>query len=128
NGGPWKQRLGDAMESPAEMVRGQLRWAVTHGMEDRTQLLIDEGVDFVTAFDDGQTPCTAAALSGQSTIVALLVANGAPPPELDPPDALIAAALANDRASVARIRTEHADALPLACEKRPGLVVWAAAR
>jgi len=97
-------------------------------MVDRTQLLIDHGADFLTAFDDGQTPCTAAALSGHSTIVALLVANGAPPPELDPPHALIAAALVNDRASVARTRTKHAHALSLACEQRPGLVVWAAAR
>ena len=100
DGGPWKQRLGDALESPNEMVRGQLQWAVNHGMVARTQLLIDHGVDIVSAFDNGQTPTAAAALSGHGAIVALLVANGASPPELDAADALIAAALANDRAAV----------------------------
>jgi ankyrin repeat protein len=128
DGGPWKERLGDAMESPVEMLRGQLRWAVTHGMVERTQLLIDHEVDIVSAFDNGQTPTAAATLSGHAAIVTLLVANGASPPQLDGPDALIAAALANDRASVERVRAEHAGALAVALERRPGLVVWAAAQ
>ncbi|MEO5841740.1 MAG: ankyrin repeat domain-containing protein [Acidimicrobiales bacterium] len=128
DGGPWKQRLDDALDSPIAMVRGQLQWAVTHGMVARTQLLIDHGVDIVTAFGNGQTPTTAAALSGHAAIVALLVANGALPPELDAPDALIAAALADDRTAVERIRGEHPAALADARERRPGLVVWATAQ
>jgi ankyrin repeat protein len=128
DGGPWKQRLGDALDSPIKMVRGQLQWAVTHGMVERTQLLIDHGVDIVSAFDNGQTPTAAATLSGHAAIVTLLVANGASPPELDAPDELIAAALANNRATVERKRAEHPDALAVALERRPGLVVWAAAQ
>ena len=128
DGGPWKQRLGDVLDSPVAMVRGQLQWAVTHGMVERTQLLIDHGVDIVSAFDNGQTPSTAAVLSGHAAIVALLVGNGASPPELDAVDALIAAAMDNDRPSVERIRSEHPDALALARQRRPGLVVWAAAQ
>jgi ankyrin repeat protein len=128
DGGPWKQRLGDALDSPVKMVRGQLQWAVTHGMVERTQLLIDHGVEFVTAFGNGQTPTTAAALSGNAAIVELLVANGAPPPALDAPDALIVAAVADDRAAVERIRAEHPTALADARDRRPGLVVWATAR
>ena len=125
DGGPWKQRLGDALDSPVEMVRGQLRWAVTHGMAERTQLLIDHGVDIVSAFGDGQTPSTAAALSGHAAIVALLGSHGAPSPDLDAPDAVIVAALANNRAAVERIRAEHPHALALARDRRPGLIVWA---
>ena len=126
DGGPWKRRLGAALESPVEMVRSQLQWAVTHGMVERTQLLIDHGVDFVAAFDDGRTPCNAAALSGHGAVVDLLVANGAPPPDLEPADALIAAALLGDRASIGRIRAQHPNALEIARERRPGLVAWAA--
>ena len=128
DGGPWKHRLGDALDSPVKMVRGQLQWAVTHAMVERTQLLIDHGVDIVSPFDNGQTPSTAAALSGHAAIVALLVANGASAPEVDTPDELIAAAMANNRAALERIRAEHPDALAVARERRPGLVVWAAAQ
>jgi ankyrin repeat protein len=35
------------------MVRGQLRWALTHGMAERVWLLADHGVDIVTPFEDG---------------------------------------------------------------------------
>ena len=128
DGGPWKRRLGDALDSPIEMVRGQLQWAVTHGMVERTQLLIDQGVDYIGPFDDGRAPSAAAALSGHTAVVDLLVSHGAPPPQLDPPDALIAAALARDKSAIDRIRAEHPDALAGAHHRRPALVVWAASR
>ena len=54
DGGPWRRRLGDALDSPAEMVRGQLAWAITHGMTERVRLLVEHGVD-VTAPLDGVT-------------------------------------------------------------------------
>jgi len=128
DGGPWKQRLGGALESPVEMVRGQLRWAVTHGMVERTQLLIDHGVDYREPFADGSAPSAAAALSGHTAIVELLAAHGAPPPLFDPPEALMAAALAGDQPSIRRIRAEHPDALAEARRRRPALVVWAASQ
>src|SRR5580700_11608292 len=40
DGGPWRRRLGDTLNSPAEMIHGQLVWAITHGMTERVQLLV----------------------------------------------------------------------------------------
>ena len=128
DGGPWKRRLGEALETPTQMLRGQLRWAVSHGMVERTRLLLDRGVDPSGPFHDGQSPSTAAALSGHLAIVALLEARGGQAPQLDGPDALIAAALAGDRATVERVRAEQPDALDIARGRRPGLVVWTAAQ
>ena len=56
DGGPWRRRLGDALDSPAEMVRGQLAWAVTHGMADRVRLLVEHGVDVTAPFETGSRP------------------------------------------------------------------------
>ena len=128
DGGPWKRRLGDALESPEAMVRGQLEWAVTHGMVERTRLLLEHGVDPSGPFGNGQLPSTAAALSGHGAIVALLAASGAPAPQLDGADALISAALAGDWAKVEPVRADQPDALDGARARRPGLVVWAAAQ
>ena len=40
-GGPWLGRLGEALGSPASTLRGQLAWAITHGMTDRVRLLAE---------------------------------------------------------------------------------------
>ena len=67
-----------------ELLRAQLRWALTHGMRDRVLLLIDHGVDVRTPFDDGRTPTEVG--RGEwppRRSVADLEAAGAAPPELD---------------------------------------------
>lgn len=56
DGGPWRRRLGAAMESPAEMLRRQLDWAMDHQMTERVRLLAQHGIDLVTPSGDGQTP------------------------------------------------------------------------
>jgi hypothetical protein len=56
DGGPWKARMGDALDTPEQMMRGELRWALTHGMTERVRLLVDHGVDIASPFDDGVTP------------------------------------------------------------------------
>ena len=38
---------------PAEMVRGELAWAITHGRADRVRLLVSHGVDVAAPFEDG---------------------------------------------------------------------------
>jgi hypothetical protein len=38
-GGPWHRLLGDALESPAVMLRNLLWWAVTHDQRERVALL-----------------------------------------------------------------------------------------
>ncbi|HEX5295719.1 MAG TPA: hypothetical protein VFW50_01820 [Streptosporangiaceae bacterium] len=32
DGGPWRARLGAALGTPEQLVQGQLRWAITHGI------------------------------------------------------------------------------------------------
>jgi ankyrin repeat protein len=124
-GGPWRARLGAAAESPAQLLRRQLYWAVTHGLADRVRLLGRHGTDLSTPFDDGRTPAQLAAVSGYPAVAAELAPTGGP--GLAPADELIAAALAADRAAVDRIRAAAPDAAEAARAQRPGLVVWAAA-
>jgi ankyrin repeat protein len=136
DGGPWRARLGPAIDTPTELVRRQLWWAIVRGMEARVRLLVRHGVDFRTPYStddgrvrwvrptDGLTPAEVAVWSGSGDVASYLVEQGAPPPALDEPKAFIAAALAADRAAVDKVRG-FADQ---ARADRPGLVVWAAAR
>jgi ankyrin repeat protein len=127
DGGPWRRRLGDALDTPAEMVRGQLAWAITHGMTERVRLLVSHGVDLTAPFDNGATATQVAATAGHVDLVGYLVEHGAPPPGLDPAEAFVAAALAADRASLDRLGRDHpglADQVRIA---RPALITWAAA-
>jgi hypothetical protein len=134
NGGPWAARFGARADSPGEMLRGQLWWAIVHDLRDRAGLLIDHGVDFLTPYSapggrpmsmrtsDGLTPAELAALSGYPDLAGWLIARGAAPPALDEVNSLIAAVLAGDRDTAMRLRA-HA---PAARERRPGLIAWAA--
>jgi hypothetical protein len=138
DGGPWRARLGERTDSPAELIRGQLQWAVTHDMRDRVRLLAEHGADLWTPFapaedrlvkcynaSDGRTPAEVAAICGCQAVLDWLVEHGGVPrPTLQGADGLIAAALAGDRDAAQRY-AGHADA---ARTQRPGLIVWAAGR
>jgi Ankyrin repeats (3 copies)/Ankyrin repeats (many copies) len=126
-GGPWLARLGTAVDAPAELVRGQLAWAITHGMAERVRLLAEHGVDVAAPSDDGITPAAMAATAGHAEIVEYLVALGAPAPGLGPADAFIAAALAADRARIGQLRLDRPGLADEVRSARPALVVWAAA-
>jgi len=126
DGGPWRRRLGDALDTPAEMVRGQLAWALTHGMTERVWLLVEHGVD-VTAPLDGVTATSMAATTGHADLVDYLVAQGAPPLDLPPADAFVAAALAADRARLGRLLADHPGLAGELRAARPALITWAAA-
>ncbi|NUT94264.1 MAG: ankyrin repeat domain-containing protein [Saccharothrix sp.] len=136
DGGPWRRQIAE-LDSPARLLRTQLRWAVEHHQPGRVRLLVDHGVDFRSPFDgegplwspgDGRTAVELALLNGDKEITDFLLARGATPPEPDPVRDLIAAALGGDRVTLDRIRAEHPDAVSEARRSRPGLVVWAAAR
>ena len=138
DGGPWRARLGERTDSPAELIRGQLRWAVTHDMRDRVRLLAEHGADLRTPFEagedrlvrcvsacDGRTPAEVAAVCGCWAVLDWLVTRGGVPrPTAEGADGLIAAALAGDRRAAERF-AGYADA---ARGHRPGLIVWAASR
>jgi ankyrin repeat protein len=135
DGGPWAARFGHAADSPSEMLRGQLWWAIVHDMRERVKLLVEHDVDFVTPYaapggrptglrtSHDRTPAELAALSGYQELADWLVAQGAGPPALNETDSMIAAVLAGDRDGAMRLRAQAAAAR----EERPGLMVWAAA-
>jgi len=43
DGGVWKHRIGEAIETPTEMMDRQLDWAVSNGFAERLDLLADHG-------------------------------------------------------------------------------------
>jgi ankyrin repeat protein len=126
--GPWRRMLGGALDTPAEMLRGQLSWAITHGMADRVRLLAERGgVDLAAPLERGVTVTAMAATTGHPDLIGYLVTRGAPPPDLSPRDALIAAALAADRAAIAGLLARHPGLAQEARAARPALITWAAA-
>jgi hypothetical protein len=84
DGGPWRRRLTDALDSPADLLRQQLSWAIEHQMTDRVAVLISCGVDVREALPSwpsralaGLTPVAAARRCGAGDAVDLLVGAGA---------------------------------------------------
>jgi ankyrin repeat protein len=126
-GGPWRARLGDALDSPAELVQGQLEWAVVHDMTARVELLVDHGADVRARFRDGRTACETAARNGNAALVAYLESRGASAPSVTPVDAFVGAVLAVDRDAIGRLRLAHPDVVDATRRDRPALIVWAAA-
>jgi len=127
DGGPWRRRLGDALDTPAQMLRGELAWAITHGMTERVRLLVSHGADVTSRFDGGATTTSMAATTGHPDLIDYLVAHGAPPLGLDPAEAFVAAALAADRGSLDRLLAEHPGLAGQVRAARPALITWAAA-
>ena len=127
DGGPWRRRLGDAVDTPAQMLRGELAWAITHGLTERVRLLVSHGVDVTSPFDGGATATSMAATTGHPDLVGYLVAHGAPPLGLDPPEAFVAAALVADRASLDELLRDHPGLAGQVRSARPALITWAAA-
>jgi ankyrin repeat protein len=127
DGGPWRRRLGDALDPPAEMVRGELAWAITHGLADRVRLLVSHGVELTEPFDDAVTVTSMAATTGHQELIDYLVEHGAPALDLGPADAFVAAALAADRERMGRLLADHPELAGRLREERPALITWAAA-
>jgi hypothetical protein len=127
DGGPWRRRLGDALPSPAQLVRDQLPGAIAHGLTQRVRLLVSHGADLTAPLANGATATTMAATTGHAHLVDYLVAHGAPPLDMTPADAFIAAALAADRAQVGRLLGDHLGLASRVRAARPALVTWAAA-
>ena len=126
DGGPWHRLLGDKLDPPAAMLRGELAWAITHGMTARVQLLVAHGVD-LTAPLDGVSAAAMAATTGHADLVDYLVAHGSPPLDLAPHDAFTAAVLAADRPSLTRLLAGHPGLAATMRAERPALITWAAA-
>ncbi|HEY0717519.1 MAG TPA: ankyrin repeat domain-containing protein [Streptosporangiaceae bacterium] len=126
DGGPWRERLGDALGSPAELARGELDWAITHGLDGRVRLLARHGVDLTAPGRGGLTPAQRALTTGHAELLDVLAEYGAGRPELDPADEAVAALLAGDRGWLDRVLAGHPEAGVAGRAARPGLIVWAA--
>lgn len=123
-GGPWKARLDEVLESPPEMLRSQLRWAIQHGFTERVRLLLRYNVDATTPYEDRRTPLDLALLEGNETIAGELPGKS----RLDRVEQLIAAVMRADRAEVNRIAAADPGVIETVRSARPGLIVWAAAQ
>ena len=126
DGGPWRRRLGDAQQRPAEMLGDQLIWAAAQGRTERVAVLLAGGVDPNSISDghpthEGRTAYAWARHTGSTEMATLLRAAGArePEQELDAVDRFLAAALAGDAESVRRADPALRDA---ARQRRPGAV------
>lgn len=94
---PWERRLGEAMESRAQMWQRQIDWAAEHGFADRLALLARHGIDNAQVElverefpddpnirdDDGVTPLHHAAWSGDLDLIRRLLEAGADPNLVD---------------------------------------------
>ncbi len=81
---PWPDRMGGRLQTPAEMLREQLRWAAQHGHADRAALLLAHGVDPNCQNRNNQTPYELAVLNGNLAIAEILLAHGATRKSLTP--------------------------------------------
>ena len=84
DGGPWATRFGDRADSPPEMLRGQLWWAIVHDMRDRVRLLVEHGVDFRTPYAAPGGRPTALRNSDRLTPAELAKLSGYPPSAAHP--------------------------------------------
>jgi ankyrin repeat protein len=128
--GPWHRMLGESLESPTEMLRSLLAWAITHDQRRRVALLAEHGVDIVSPFTEQRsprrgTPIEVALVNGHRKLADQLLALGARPPRLSAADDFVAAVLAGDTEAVQQTPARVVAAVR---RKRTGLVTWAAAQ
>jgi ankyrin repeat protein len=128
--GPWQRLLGESLESPAEMLRSLLAWAITHDQRRRVALLAEHGVDIVSPFTEQRspgrrTPVEVALINGHRELADQLLALGAGPARLSAADAFVAAVLVGDTEAV---QQTPAQVIAAVRRKRTGLVTWAAAQ
>ena len=98
-GGPWYERLGERMQSPARLLVEELCSGARKGFVDRVTLLVEQGVDVNTpGLRDGRTPYEAALRAGHHEIAAYVLEHGARKVELDVKDAFAAACVGGRRA------------------------------
>ncbi|SDS63321.1 Ankyrin repeat [Friedmanniella luteola] len=131
DGGPWRRRLPDLTDAPADLLATQLAWAVVHGRAERIRLLAAHGVDLDRPLAGrlpvapGRTALQLARRSGRPEVVVLLTALGAHADD-DPEGELVLALLSGDAEGVERLGAAHPDALPVLRSTMPSLVLRAA--
>lgn len=123
DGGPWKQRLGDAHPTPTQLVADELAHAARSGLPRRTRLLLAHGADPNSRGGHpvfgGRTAYQLAVGRGHTEVAELLGAAGADLSSVSEGAVLVGRLLQGDRTvgspAVKRIRKLH-----------PGLIVTVA--
>ncbi len=123
--GPWPGRLGEAADTPRQMIDNQLNWAVAHGYASRVAMLLDRGANPEHLTKDSRRVVEVAAANGDRVSAGLLIEAGAEPPVLNALETLIADCLANDAEAVAHARDTDPQLLAIARATQPCLVARA---
>jgi len=130
DGGPWRRLLSKGHHSPVEIAAEALQHAAEAGLEQRTRLLLERGVD---PNEPGthpgyrnRRPYEGAVLHGNVAVAALLQAAGADTSTADPLTRFVGACLAADRRAVEHALAADASLLQRAREERRDLVARAA--
>jgi hypothetical protein len=132
DGGPWHRRLPEITDSPTQLVRAQLGWAVSHGMVERIRLLARRGVNLTDPFDEGflaaagQTPVALALISGRPEIASLLADLGASTLAPDSNTRLVGALLAGDSDQADELIRQNPALLDSVRRDHPSLILRAA--
>ena len=107
--GPWYQRFGQRLASPAQLLAEELWSAARRNFPERVRLLVERGADpNLPGLRDGRTPYAAAVLAGNGEIAAYLHSHGAREIALDPGDAFAAALVAGKRSEALSLLEKHA--------------------
>ena len=132
DGGPWHRRDPDGTDSPEQLLRAQLAWAVTHGFTRRIALLARHGVDLSAPLDSlrhpmqaASTPLQLAVLAGRQDSARILREFGVQE-RLDPATEVVGALLDADADAVAQIEAGHPGVLDTVRQVHPSLVLRAA--
>lgn len=132
DGGPWHRRDPRGTDTPAQMLRGQLAWAVAHGYTDRIALLAGHDVDLRAPLDTGHlpmrtphTPLQTAVIAGRPDSVAKLRELGVDD-ALDPATELVGALLTADADRAAQMEADHRELLAFVRQFHPSLILRAA--
>jgi len=110
---PWRDKLGSAYPSPAQMLGEHLRTAAQRGFDERVRILLAHGVDPNTRgyhpILGEQSAYEVAVRFGHAAAAAMMVGAGGHSDRLDDADLLLSAAYAGDEATVARLRERVPD-------------------
>jgi ankyrin repeat protein len=126
DGGVWAARMAGRLDRPAQLVRAQLAWAITHGLDARVRLIVAHGIDLSVPVRGRASAAGLAVTTGHPELVDFLVEHGSRRPSLTPVQEYVGAMLAADRPAIERLRATHAGIDDAARSARPALVVWAA--
>lgn len=129
DGGPWRRLLAHGHQSPVEIAAEALQHAAEAGLERRTRLLLERGVDPEEPGTHpgylGRRPYEGAVLHGNIAVAALLADAGADISAVEPLTRFIGACLAADRRAVDDALAVDADLLERALATRSDLITRA---